>query len=126
MQRFLQFAGPKGAARYDAAVGPHRFVVAVLRAAGRDDQDRSVVQVPPAGLFAALADGAKSSGRGREAAEAVVRGLTASPLRDAGAMGAQIVAVDDALAADRGGQATALAFFLGAEGLVGAGVVPGP
>jgi serine/threonine protein phosphatase PrpC len=122
MERFDQFPGPKGIAQHAATVGPHRYVVDVVRAAGRDDQDRCLVRPLPDGFFAVLSDGAGSSGHGLEAAEAVVQGLAEAASGPAERLGDRIVAVDDALAASHGGQATALAFFLGPDGLAGAGV----
>jgi hypothetical protein len=122
MERFDAFEGIKGIEGQDIRVGPHRYRVDVIRAAGSSDQDRHAVRVLDDGFFAVLSDGVGSSGRGREAAEAVVQGLSARPLKDAGEIGARIVEVDDALAAGHGGQATALGFFVGAAGLTGAAV----
>ena len=122
MERFHQFPGPKGTEQHAVSVGTHRYVVNVVRAAGRDDQDRCVVRPRADGFFAVLSDGAGSSGHGLEAAEAVVQGLAEAAAGGPDGLGDRIVAVDDALAAGHGGQATALAFFLGPEGLAGAGV----
>jgi hypothetical protein len=122
MERFDEFTGPKGIEQHALSVGPHRYVVQVVRAAGRDDQDRCAVAARAGGFFAVLSDGAGRSGHGLEAAEAVVQGLAEGTACEAGAIGERIVAVDDALAASHGGQATALAFFVGPDGLAGAGV----
>lgn len=122
MDRFEAFTGPKEHRRETFPVAGHAWRIDVVRAAASGDQDRYGIVPHEGGVFAVLSDGAGGSGHGREAAEAVVRGLVERPARDAATMGKRMVEVDDALAASHGGQATALAFFLGAGGLVGAGV----